>query len=241
MAINKPLRGFTQSILREFLSILHKESSYARTSRFEVTIFPPRSVSLPEGMNAGNSLQLGELVKDGTNRHVSMKCNNINMPGRTVNQVEDTTLIGPSRSIVTGTPTYADITTQFTMLNSNGNDRKFFTSWQGAAVDEIDFSAQYYDDYVGEMNIYLLNEKNERMYGCRLLECFPKVVGDFALNSETRNTLVTMDVTWSYRYWDVLEGSSDLPRRIVQGAFDLLVDTVERKLLKNVPKFLRYK
>ena len=79
------------------------------------------------------------------------------------------------------------------------------------------------------------------MYGCRLLECFPKVVGDFALNSETRNTLVTMDVTWSYRYWDVLEGSSDLPRRIVQGAFDLLGDTVERKLLKNVPKILRYK
>ena len=45
-----------------------------------------------------------------------------------------------------------------------------------------------------------------------------------------------MDVTFSYRYWDILEGQSDLPKRIIQGAFDLLANSVENKLLRKLPK-----
>ena len=232
----KPLRGFAQGVLNEFLGLIHEEDSYARVARFEVVIQPPRSVSRPEGMHASSSLLLSDLSKDGTNRNISLKCNTISMPGRTVAQVEDTTLQGPSRSIVTGTPNYADITAQFTMLNSNGQDRRFFEAWQGSAVSEADFSVNYYDDYVGEVNIYLLNEKNIRMYGIRLIEAFPKIIGDFALSGETKNQLATMDITFSYRYWDILEGSSDLPKRIVQGAFDLLANSVENKLLRKLPK-----
>ena len=235
MAI-KPLKGFAQGVLDEFLGLIHQEDSYARVARFEVVIQPPRSVTRPEGMNAGSSLTLGELSKNGTNRDISLKCNSISMPGRTVNQVEDNTLQGPARSIVTGIPTYADIQAQFTMLNINGQDRRFFEEWQNQAVSPGDFSVKYYDDYVGEVNIYLLNEKNLRMYGIKLIEAFPKIIGDFALNGETKNQLATMDVTFSYRYWDVLEGESDLPKRIIQGAFDLLANSVENKLLRKLPK-----
>ena len=163
MAI-KPLKGFAQGVLNEFLGLIHEEDSYARLARFEVVIQPPRSISRPEGMHAGSSLLLGDLSKNGTNRNISLKCNTINMPGRTIAQVEDNTLQGPSRSIVTGTPAYADIQAQFTMLNTNGQDRRFFEAWQGSAVSEVDFSVNYYDDYVGEVSIYLLNEKNIRIY-----------------------------------------------------------------------------
>lgn len=232
----KPLKGFAQGVLNEFLGLIHQEDSYARASRYEVVIQPPRSVTRPEGMNAGSSLTLGELAKNGTNRDVSLKCTQINLPGRTMTQAEDNTLQGPSRSIVSGASTYADITAQFSMLNINGQDRRFFEEWQNQAISPGDFSAKYYDDYVGEVNIYLLNEKNLRMYGIKLIEAFPKVIGDFALNGESRNQLATMDVTFSYRYWDILEGQSDLPKRIIQGAFDLLANSVENKLLRKLPK-----
>ena len=77
-----------------------------------------------------------------------------------------------------------------------------------------------------------------RIVSSKLIEAFPKVIGDFALNGETKNQLLTMDVTFSYRYWDILEGQSDLPKRIIQGAFDLLANSVENKLLRKLPKVL---
>ena len=237
MAI-KTLRGSSQGVLREFLGILHQEDSYARAARFEVVIQPPRSVTRPEGMNAGSSLTLGELSKNGTNRDISLKCNTISMPGRTVNQVEDNTLQGPARSIVTGIPTYADIQAQFTMLNTNGQDRRFFEAWQGSAVSEADFSVNYYNDYVGQVDMYLLNEKNERKYGIRLQEAFPKVIGDFSLNGEGRNQLATMDITFSYRYWEILEGGSTIPKRI-ESTLGLIGNAIERNLLSRIPKVLR--
>ena len=46
----------------------------------------------------------------------------------------------------------------------------------------------------------------------------------------------SMDITFSYRHWDILEGESDLPKRIIQGAFDLLANSVENKLLRKLPK-----
>lgn len=237
MAI-KTLRGSSQGVLREFLGILHQEDSYARAARFEVVIQPPKSLTRPEGMHASSALALSEFSKDGTNRNISLKCNTITMPGRTIAQVEDNTLQGPSRSFVTGTPTYADIQAQFTMLNSNGQDRRFFEAWQGSAVSEADFSVNYYNDYVGQVDMYLLNEKNERKYGIRLQEAFPKVIGDLALNGEGKNQLATMDITFSYRYWEILEGGSTIPKRI-ESTLGLIGNAIERNLLSRIPKVLR--
>lgn len=234
----KPLIGSAQGVLREFLGILHQEDSYARAARFEVVIQPPKSLTRPEGMHASSALALSEFSKDGTNRNISLKCNTVTMPGRTIAQVEDNTLQGPSRSFVTGTPTYADIQAQFTMLNSNGQDRRFFEAWQGSAVSEADFSVNYYNDYVGQVDMYLLNEKNERKYGIRLQEAFPKVIGDLALNGEGKNQLATMDITFSYRYWEILEGGSTIPKRI-ESTLGLIGNAIERNLLSRIPKVLR--
>ena len=237
MAI-KTLRGSSQGVLREFLGILHEEDSYARAARFEVVIQPPKSFTRPEGMHASSALALSEFSKDGTNRNISLKCNTVTMPGRTVTQYEDSTLMGPSRSFVTGTPTYADIQAQFTMLNSNGQDRRFFEAWQGSAVSEADFSVNYYNDYVGQVDMYLLNEKNERKYGIRLQEAFPKIIGDLTLNGESRNQLATMDITFSYRYWEILEGGSTIPKKI-ESTLGLIGNAIERNLLSRIPKVLR--
>ena len=64
--------------------------------------------------------------------------------------------------------------------------------------------------------------KNLRMYDIKLIETFPKVIGDFILNGETKNQLLTMDVTFFIDIGIYLN-QSDLPKRIIQGAFDLLI------------------
>ena len=125
------------------------------------------------------------------------------------------------------------------MVGTNGNEIKYFHAWQDMAVNAFDFTVGYYDDYVGEIDIYLLDEKDQRKFGLRLQEAFPKVVADVPLNMETTNAVVNLDVTFMYRKWKPIEGTGTIPERITQGLFDLLGNTVERKLLSRMPKILK--
>ena len=240
MALNKGLTGFAFGVLNEFLSILH-DDAYARPSRFEVVIKPPKKIAgtaAAAQMNNPAPFQLDEFAGDGTVRHVSMKCSAITMPGRTLATTPQEHY-GPSRQMVNVAPDFADITTTFQMVGTSGNDIKYFHAWQDMAVNASDFTVGYYDDYVGELDIYLLDEQDQRKFGLRLEEAFPKMVGDIALSMDTIDSIVNLDVTFMYRRWQPLEGNSNIPKRITQGLFDLLGNTVERKLLSRMPKILR--
>jgi len=240
MALNKGLTGFAFGVLNEFLSILH-DDAYARPSRFEVVIKPPKRIAgtaAAAQMNNPAPFQLDEFAGDGTTRHVSMKCSAITLPGRTFTTTQQEHY-GPNRQMVTGVPDFGDITATFQMVGTSGNDIKYFHAWQDMAVNASDFTAGYYDDYVGEVDIYLLDEKDQRKFGLRLEEAFPKMVADIPLNMDTSDAIVSLDVTFMYRKWNTLQGNSDVPKRITQGLFDLLGNTVERKLLSRMPKILR--
>ena len=240
MALNKSLTGAAFGILNEFLSILH-DDGYARPSRFEVVIKPPKKIAgtaAAAQMNNAAPFQLNEFAGDGTTRHVSMKCSTITMPGRTFTTVEQDHY-GPNRQVVNSAPNFGDITAKFQMVGTNGNDIKYFHAWQDMAVNAFDFTVGYYDDYVGEVDIYLLDNQDQRKFGLRLEEAFPKIVGDVSLSMDAADSVVDLDVTFMYRRWQPLEGNSSIPKRITQGLFDLLGNTVERKLLSRMPKILK--
>jgi hypothetical protein len=240
MALNKSLTGAAFGVLNEFLSILH-DDGYARPSRFEVVIKPPKRIAgtaAAAQMNNPAPFQLDEFAGDGTTRHVSMKCSTITMPGRTFTTVEQDHY-GPNRQVVNSAPNFGDITAKFQMVGTNGNDIKYFHAWQDMAVNAFDYTVGYYDDYVGEVDIYLLDNQDQRKFGLRLEEAFPKIVGDVSLSMESADSVVDLDVTFMYRKWQPLEGNSNIPKRITQGLFDLLGNTVERKLLSRMPKILK--
>ena len=236
MAINKELTGFAFGVLNEFLSLMH-DDGLARPARFEVVLLPPRKIT-GLGMDNVAAVQLQYFAADGTTRHVSLKCSAISMPGRVMSITTDNNHFGPERQIVDGV-TFGDIATKFTMLSSDGKEKQYFEAWQGMAWNVDDWTVGYYDDYVGQVMIYLLDEQDERKYGCQLFEAYPKIVGDLSLSSDSNNQVLDLDVTFSYRYWGLLEGASNIPKRITQGLFDLLGNTVERKLISRMPKVLK--
>ena len=66
MALNKSLTGAAFGILNEFLSILH-DDGYARPSRFEVVIKPPKRIAgtaAAAQMNNPAPFQLDEFAAD---------------------------------------------------------------------------------------------------------------------------------------------------------------------------------
>ncbi len=166
-----------------------------------------------------------------------MQCHKIDFPGRTLDSTPDTNIYGPTREIVNGF-SFAEITASFYQSN-NYQEKQFFETWQRLAYDPNSWAIQYYDDYVGKIEIYSLDNDGARRYGVQLVECFPKTIAAQNLDANPSTVAQTCDVTFSYRYWKNLTDERLLPKPIVETFQRILANQVERELTRNIPKVLR--
>ena len=51
--------------------------------------------------------------------------------------------------------------------SSGLDERVFFENWQKQAFDENTWNLGYYEDYTGEMHVYLLDRQDKRRYGLK--------------------------------------------------------------------------
>ena len=134
--------------------------------------------------------------------------------------------------------TYAeDITLSF-KSTSELTERVFFESWQEQAFNDQTWDVGYYNDYVGVVDIYLLDREDKRRYGIRLWEAFPKTINAIELGNDQTNTIIKTDVSMAFRYWDTLDIERQ-PPNVLGRITDTVIDTVERNLNKNIPSSVR--
>ena len=55
-------------------------------------------------------------------------------------------------------------------------EKLFFENWQRLAYNPETWTMEYYNDYVGNIKIFQLDEQDIRRYGVNLVECFPKTI-----------------------------------------------------------------
>ena len=105
--------------LDQAIAYLHSENGHAPTNRFEVMIFPPPKLSGAPTTNPsfGSTRRIDS-------RMLSYRCESVSLPGRSLNQVEDINIYGPSRQIVKGV-TYAG-DASLTFIASGGLDERVF-------------------------------------------------------------------------------------------------------------------
>ena len=172
----------------EFASTLNFNEGYAVTNRFEVLVFPPALLaSAPVD------------TKD-----ISLRCKDVTLPGRNLNTLTDSNIYGPTREIVNGVTYAEDISMNF-IASADLWERVFFEEWQQLAFNDATWDLGYYNDYIGEIDIYILNRQNERRFGIRLLEAFPKTIGGTGLNHDDQNSIITLGITFVFRYWQTLD------------------------------------
>jgi hypothetical protein len=187
------------SSLEEAVASINTENGHAQPNRFEVLIFAPPKLS---GAPSTNPYFANERNSDA--RKLSYRCESVSLPGRSLNQEEDTNIYGPSRQIVKGVTYAGDIS--LTFLASGGLDeRVFFEEWQKQAFDESSWNVGYYNDYVSTIEIYLLDKKNRRRYGIKLIEAYPKEIDPTELSLTSNSEVIKLSVTFSYRYWTTLD------------------------------------
>jgi len=219
--------------INEVFAEFRSDDGFARPSRYEVFFFPPVSRSQT---NIYAQL-MGEQVSDGTARKASLRCQSFSFPGRNLDTAPDENIYGPTRDIVQGY-SYADVTAVF-QCSSDMKEKRFFETWQRLGYNPQTWAMQYYNDYVGSIKIFQLDETDRQRYGVELVEVFPKTVAEQTLDYATRDAIHTVSVTFSYRYWKDLVDEADLPKPLTNRVADAVLNTVESKITSMIPKVLR--
>ena len=230
-SLAKFLEAGAFGVLNDILSSFHSDEGYAIPNRFEVLILSPpkRGGGITTNAHAGSE-------RNSDARAVSLRCESIQLPGRNLNTLTDSNIYGPTREIVDGV-TYAEDISMIFQASSGLNERVFFEEWQKQAFDENTWNVGYYNDYVSEVHIYLLDRKDQRRYGLKLMEAFPKTIEGTELNQASNNEIIKTSVSFAFRYWTTLDEN-----RISRPSNDLtasnLTDTVQRSINANLPRVL---
>ena len=231
--LNQFIDSTASLFLNEIFAPLKDENGASLPSRYEVLFFPPSG-------RAGSGVSFKNIFANlgrGEQRDISMQCNKLNFPGRNLDTTVDTNIYGPTRTIVNGF-SFAPVSATF-YCNENYKEKQFFETWQRLAYNPQTWSMQYYDDYVGKMEIYSLDRAGARRYGVRLWECFPRTIAQQALDATPAATPQTVDVEFTYRYWQNLTDEADLPKPLLETLQRVLANEVERVLINNIPKVIR--
>ena len=224
--------------LSEILGLGNSTDGMSRKNRYEVTLYPPTGARGSRG-NTTNvfSKIMGDLLGDGTVRATGLRCESISLPGRNMDSTPDTNIYGPEREIVTGY-SFGDINATF-QCSSDMREKKYWETWQRLTYNPKTFDIGYYNDYVGTVDIHTLDEQENRRYGCRLVEAWPKTIGPQQLAYNDNNTYQTVEITIAYRYWINLTDESSEPRSIGSRIAERAVDTVTRRITSQIPSVIR--
>ena len=201
--------------LQEFIASMNKSGGFARTARYAVRIIPPAnlvrlaeetSIAGPgserdfgttfDNPNAVNMLSLANQVGQQINLH----CNSVSMPGHDLQAQDVQHGSAPGRQMVTSHDYAGTIAASF-YLDSHLRERHFFEQWQKMAVSTTTHKANYYDDYIGTMEIFQLDGDGRITYGIKATEVYPTTIAGIEYGYANANTIATQAVNFQYRQW----------------------------------------
>ena len=179
------------SSITEFQSMLSKGNGLARGNKYEIEILAP--AKHPGGTDT---------------RMINLQCSSIAMPGHNLEQHTQRFGSEPAQEIVTSHSYAGNISATF-YLDEALNTKAWFDKWQEMTYNPETHKAQYYNDYIGEMNIYQLGGDG-RTYGVKCEEVYPATIAPIEYSYESTDVLAILNVEFAYRRWteikDVMSG-----------------------------------
>jgi len=225
--------------LNAFLQHNASRDGYAKPNRYEVVILLPSGVTQGSQQDAGSSAMSSNVLSQlhgETARRISFRCDTITIPGRNLRTSGNENIYGPSHEVVQGL-TFAPVSASF-YCGSDLAERYFFEEWQKITYNPDTYNINYYKEYVGSVEIYQLNEQDERTYGCKLMEVFPKTVDALAYGHANGNQIHKVTVEFAYRYWKNIATEPE-KASLDSTLQDILKNSVLRQVQTRLPNVLR--
>ena len=222
------LEGTAFGVLNDFISGFHSDDGYAQPNRYEVVIVAPPKIG------ATNENYLSGVERLSDLQRINLRAQSITMPGRAMSTTEDTNIYGPNREIVDGV-LYADEIEIGFQSSSDLSERQFFQDWQNLMFNQKTWNMQYYTNYTAHIEIYVLDEQDNRRYGVKLWEAFPKTIGPIPLSYSQNDELLITEIGFTFRYWENLDQSKNPKTSFRDKALITLINSGERNLTRNLP------
>ena len=154
-------------------------------------------VSAPTGTIAGN-VRVPDLSGiPGLNETLSDACEIVSFPGSTVASMPYK-VHGPARDIPYERLYDGDLEVSF-RLDASGMIRRFFMNWQALIVDPQTNDLGYYDDYVCDMTIDIINNDDDVVMSGKLYEVWPKEVKPLSLGYANNEDYLRQEISFAYR------------------------------------------
>ena len=226
------IEGAAFGVLNDILAGFRSNDGYAQPNKYEVLIFPPAKLGGGQNQNV-----FGGMERQSELRKISLRAQNVTLPGRNLSTTQESNIYGPDREIVEGV-TYADDISMSFQASSGLDERVFFENWQRQAFNEKTWNIGYYLDYIGHVEMYVLDKQEQRRYGIKLWEVFPKTIGASELAYDSNDQIMLLPVSFTFRYWTSLDQSQNPQISVFDRVFDTVVNTAERNISRNIPKVL---
>ena len=203
--------GGRESTINRFIANINQGEGLARPNRFLVVFNPPEKYKLgdvgqvnqPYGPPSNQRFQ--QYNQMDMKRNVGMMCNKVTMPSRDINTTA-VQLYGPAREMPYSYSFPGNIEMTF-YGDKFLRQRVFFEEWQKLIYDLGTHDMNYYDDYVGTMDILQLgafesNDDRDRVtYAVRLYEVYPSTMGSMEYSYGANDQGVSIPVTFNFRSW----------------------------------------
>ena len=190
-----------------FITEINKGEGVARANRFLIRLYPPKQVYSTD-FDRVDTLQSNDMIKN-----VELMCTSVALPHRDV-LTENFVTYGPGRKMPYAYGYGSKIECMF-MGDKFLRQRAFFETWQGKMHSLDTHNLQYYDNYIGSMEIYQLGQYRETdqdtgysdnyrlTYGVRLHEVYPETIGEIQYQSLTDDPIpMDIPISFAFRTWE---------------------------------------
>ena len=191
---------------------MSQSKGFARTSKYAVVITPPTNLGklIEQAQNEVSPLTTSESTEKNLEgmrsltrqlgQQLNLHCNSISLPGHDLQAQDMQHGSAPGRQMVTSHDYQGTIAATF-YLDSHLRERHFFEKWQRMAVNTQTHKANYYDDYIGSMEIFQLDGNGEITYGIKATEVYPTTLAGIEYAYANSNQIATQAVQFQYRQW----------------------------------------
>ena len=199
--------GNPETTINRFIAEINQGEGVARPTRYLVVIQPPQKLLTNEyddnyftGTSNNNDMESATMK-----RNVGMMCNKVTLPNRDVNTT-DHRVYGPARQMPYAYSYSGQIECSF-YGDKFLRQRTFFENWQKKIFDNVTHHMDFYDNYVGTMDIYQLGsfsaeqDRDRTTYAVRLYEVYPQTVGSIDYSYGATDQSVNIPITLNFRTW----------------------------------------
>jgi len=207
-------------IYNDFLDAF-RNRGFARTSTFYVELSVDTTTKrIPYNPLGGPQRIYPTVLPLEETKNMSVMCKSVSFPKRTITTLDYTTKPGNSFKVATNYA-YEQLVAMSFYLTHDMREKIFIENWMNMAVDPTTKKANYYDEYAknNTITVYSLPKSmaggvasersyipqkdgklGKRIYWNKFFQCYPVEIDQMDMGTEGEN-LLTMDVTFSYKYF----------------------------------------